>query len=916
MNIRVIQYIICFLLVNGSLYAQKNVIFGKVLDSTSEHALDKVTVAVYKLKDSALFEYQLSDTNGQFSFRNIPENRYKVVFSSTGYRTARRFITKVAEIRTDLGIILMDKIDLSLDTVIIYSEKPPVLVKDQMIEFDASAFQTPANSLVEDLLRKLPGIQIDNDGNLFFNGKKVNRITVDGRNFFGNDPKSVTRNLPANIVEKVQVKPDFDELEKNPNSTIAALGNQINISLKKEAKNVWFGKLYGTMGTSKRYEAGLSANVFKEKYQIGIFSFANNINRSNFTLQELQSLGGNSGGSHPFIRSDYASQSSFLSSNLSLFYSDELGISDSKGAAVHIGLSPSNKKSFFCQIFSLNKQRSTIQQINNRQSVGDTTIFTNSDKDESNRTQSSAVNFGGTFRNSKYLDVRYSINYANIQSINYISSDIEISNDKVGQQSIGIGEQKVDTRYKYVAQEMVLTKRFKGRDKRRLTLFESFAFQNGKKSDFSDYHNQIYIPSPMISNFYQLRLQDNQGSFSTFSITYSEPIYKSIILKYNGRIDLSRSTDVTQTFLKSMNNLYDSLDLNNEFIQNTFRFKNTMSVVSETKKRTITLGANLQFHDLKYTFSKNFNSKLNYTNLFPFVRINWKSNIVDYTIDRITPSAQYLTPIADSSNPFYVIVGNPGLIPSITQRLNFNGFGIDEKKHTFYNISLYSTLVYNDIILTRKIGSTGAQTFLPMNINGTRTGSLSLELGKDFKQNTRVTYSVKFGNSVSFVRKKIEVNDIRGNQSSVSYSPKLLAACAKSKLFDLRFSYEFNIASSKYSLPYFKSTKFKEQKWEGNLSWTPSNLVIIQSNATYRNFDVASNSNIKNILLLNFSFAHLILKEKGQIKASVFDLLNKNRGIIQYNMNNYYSVATNNSLRRYLSISFLYNFKQQSKSKS
>jgi len=285
---------------------------GKITDSSTAKPLGLATVTVFKAADTAIITYRLSTPDGEFKVPGIPfDVNCRVVISYSGYSVYRKeFIITSSQSTLDIGAIALPPDSKTLDEVLVIAERPPVVIKKDTIEFNASAFKTLPNALVEDLLKKLPGVMVDKEGNIVVNGKPVNRILVDGKTFFGDDPKMATRNLPANVIDKVQVTDDKEELMRNGDDNLNNVGKVINITLKKGVKKGWFGKIYAGGGTNDLYEAGAIANIFRDTLQLSVLGYMNNINRTGFSYSELMSAGG-----FDRIRSNSASNSTSVWNN-------------------------------------------------------------------------------------------------------------------------------------------------------------------------------------------------------------------------------------------------------------------------------------------------------------------------------------------------------------------------------------------------------------------------------------------------------------------------------------------------------------------------------------------------------------------------------------------------------------------------
>jgi hypothetical protein len=358
---------------------------GKVVDTSGKKPLGFATVTVFKAADTAIITYRLTTPDGDFKVPGIPlDFNCRVVISYSGYSVYRKdFTISPSQATIDIGTIEMTPDSKTLDEIMVIAERPPVVIKKDTIEFNASAFKTLPNALVEDLLKKLPGVMVDKEGNISVNGKAVNRITVDGKTFFGDDPKMATRNLPANLIDKIQVTDDKEELMRNGDDNINNIGKVINITFKKGVKKGWFGKLYAGGGTDGLYEAGGIANIYRDTLQLSVLGYMNNLNRPGFSYSELMQNGG-----FDRVRGNSASNSTSIWNNnggsgisingINFGGSQNFGgISTSKGAGFNLNHAPNNKKSLYLQYFrgKVNSERLTTTSLDQYKS--DTIINTN-----------------------------------------------------------------------------------------------------------------------------------------------------------------------------------------------------------------------------------------------------------------------------------------------------------------------------------------------------------------------------------------------------------------------------------------------------------------------------------------------------------------------------------------------------------
>lgn len=336
---------------------------GKLTDSAAKTPLGLATVTVFKAFDTAIITYRLSNPEGDFKIPGLPfDVKCRVVVSYSGYMGYRKeFTVRSDQPVLDLGTVYMSPASVAMQEVVIYAERPPVVIKKDTVEFNASAFKTLPNALVEDLLKKLPGVQVDKDGNIMVNGKPVNRILVDGKTFFGDDPKMASRNLPSQVIDKVQVTDDKEEMLRNGDDNANNVGKVINLTLKKGIKKSMFGKAYAGGGGGPqggRYEMGAIANIFRDTLQVSVMGYSNNLNRPGFSVTDMrqtmgisrsiETMGGNSNNNNN--TSNFGSSFSINDINFG-GESRNGGVTKSDGAGININHSPSNKQSIYGQYF-------------------------------------------------------------------------------------------------------------------------------------------------------------------------------------------------------------------------------------------------------------------------------------------------------------------------------------------------------------------------------------------------------------------------------------------------------------------------------------------------------------------------------------------------------------------------------------
>src|SRR5258706_972776 len=295
-----------FVLIATAVSAQKFTITGQLKDSVG--TLPGATIMILQQKDSSVVQFGVSNSEGRFEVKNIAQGDYLFKVSFTGYASYTQKISPRTEkgAEQDLGVIQMDPKTNQLNEVIVKGEKDPVKVKRDTIEYNASSFKVKPNANVEDLLKKLPGVEVDNSGTITAQGEQVQKVMVDGREFFGQDPKLATRNLPADAVDKVQV---YDK--KSDQTIFSGIDDgqrqkTVNLALKEEKRHAAFGNdmvggghdLIGA-GGSGRFQTSASLNRFDHGNQLSFLAMGNNVNQQNFSFGDMANFSGASTGGGP-----------------------------------------------------------------------------------------------------------------------------------------------------------------------------------------------------------------------------------------------------------------------------------------------------------------------------------------------------------------------------------------------------------------------------------------------------------------------------------------------------------------------------------------------------------------------------------------------------------------------------------------
>ncbi|MGZ3954212.1 MAG: outer membrane beta-barrel protein [Flavisolibacter sp.] len=888
---------------------------GKLTDSSARKPLGLATVTVFKSTDTTLITYRLSNPEGEFRVPGLPLNvPCRVVISYTGFDAFRKEFILTDNTPLDLGIIAMSPSSKTLDEVLVIAERPPVTVKKDTIEFNASSFKTLPTALVEDLLKKMPGIEIDGDGNISANGKKVNRILVDGKAFFGDDPKMATRNLPANVIDKVQVTPDKDEENRNTTGDLTNIGQVINLTLKKGVKKGWFGKLYGGGGTSERYEIGGIANIYRDTMQLSVLGFSNNVNRSGFSFKEVQDLGGfGRSGFNSLMVMSRGGQTGFAVNGISFGGIDQ-GIARSTGAGFNLNHAPNKRNSFFLQYFygsTKNKleQTNNTQQFFNDTSVNNRTALTN-ERTVFNHT----VSAGANLKPDSLTDINFRAGYTYSSTDENIDALVNVDNNKRGFVSRGMGNQFngfFNNRYNH---NLSLSRRSRSKKGRSLNFYNFINYNGNLQRYITESNNYYYVPDTSTGSIHQLRRQDAPSFSSNSSLSFAEPLSKRFTLRLSERHEYIKDQQDISTFFRDPSSFkYELLDYSGSsgFDREQNRLYSYAGLSYKIKKVTLNGGLAGLWQNIHNRF-KDIAEPINYSlfNFVPSASLQWKQLSANYSFNVNAPQTSYLIPVPDNTNPFAIRYGNPYLKPARQHMFYASNYNFFQGTGASYNFWLSGSLVNNDVVMSRTVQPNGVQVDRPVNANGTVQLSFGTGYGKEYKNKQKFIFSYRVSPNVNYNRRRLIVNNNQGVAKTIGYGASFNIGLNWNDRVEFRPTYSPSINQTTYTDPSFSDIKAITHYMEGELIVRVPKKLVWETNIAYRNTTQVAPGLPKTNVLWNAAVTLLMFKgDVGLLKLSVYDILNRNNNYYRYTTQNQIVDQQTNVLKRFGELSFTYNIR-------
>ena len=894
-------YSIAFLFSN-ILYGQTSL--SGVVQGESGDGLTNATVVLLNPEDSILVKFGITDLDGKFEIQDIPKKTFLVKTSYLGYQTNFQTISFKEENNPFIEIDLQEDSEL-IEEVVVKEDRIPIQIKNDTIEYDAQAFKTQPNADLEALLKKLPGVEVDRQGNLKAQGEQVGKVLVDGKEFFGDDPKIATKNLPADAVDKVQV---FDKLSEIAEFTGIDDGNEqktINISLKDDHKQGYFGKVQAGYGTKDRYEGKFNLNRFSNRSQFSLISSLNNINEQAFTINDYIKLNGglsslmNGGGTLELDGSD------------ALFFQDpDKGFTNTQNVGVNFNYDFSDKTilryNYFYNYLDKRQERnvSSINFLEDSEFVSEEAGLAKN-KQSNHRFDTKLEHSFSPFRKLSFKNnVRFTKSNNSNQSLKRTFVN---GNDLQNQNQTNFFGTSNKTQWN---SELIYKHRFKKPGRNFISSFTFFRDWNNRSSDLDAENGfpmqQMNIGDTLLQN----QIQDNDQFGIGATLKYIEPIGKKKYLELNYELEDSKSDAAKDIF-----DIYEAVATKNEGLSNAYqrRFqahKIGFNIKKNTKKVKLTLGGKFQNTTLKNEIlSEAIQFNRNYQHFLPNAQFQFDlggaENLrANYSTRIRVPSVQQLQPVINNANPLRIYIGNPTLIPAYTHQFNLSYMKFNQFSFTSFFGNINASYTSNSITETKAIDSLFRETVSPINTE------------KEF----RVSTNFNFSNPLKFIDAKIQLdanllyqngftilNNVENSTNRWINTFGVNLENRNKKWLDILVGFSLTQNSNTYSISKNFNNQFLNESYFIDLNISLSKSLRFNSKFDVQKFGGAVFNDNQNIKLWDLSLKHQILKDKrAEISFSVNDVLDQNKGINRFANLNTISNEQILSLGRYFMVGFVY----------
>lgn len=854
---------------------------GRIYDKETLEWLPLATIVCSDPLDSSKKTIRLTNNDGRFLIDSLPIKDYVLQVSFIGYNPIKLPVlhTNSSEI-INLGNIGIQRKNLFLSQVEIKSTRSPISLRKDTIELTAEYFKPKQNDYIEDLFKKLPGIQIDNNGTIRFNGVIIKDIMVNGKPLFmGEDSKIISQNILANIIDKVQIIENKDVQKKQVGINNGISNKVINITTKKNIEDIINGQVTAAVGTSQTYGSKLNLNQFKEGQQLVAIASIDNIN----------------GLLDGVIASNNGIEKKWKSG---LNYSKKL-----------------NNKLQFNSSYIIQQSKLITQQKSTRKTfLNDTSNLYNQKSNNNVKGSIHRINVQLEYQIDSLLKIsttnQFLTSTDNKSSGNeYESLDLDlniINNGKVSQNKNDNGNS--------ISSNITIEKKFK-KTGRSLNVLAGYlrGGSNGFEKNKSD--NYFYRTNgDLVSDSINTRgIYSGQNTNLFFYIDYNEPISKFGLITFSYGEDHINQPFDRKTY--SFNSLTNNYDILNGSLSTSFKYSNLQRYAKSSWNNAIgkfdyTISIAEIFSAMN-NIDKHLNEKkqIKSAGILPSVRLkldlttNNTLHLV-YFRNMNFPGLNELLPLLDNSNPLYIRKGNSELKPSKTENIELAFNSLNPTSLRFISIIFNGSLTSNQIINSQWIDTLGRQIIQPINLSASSKIGLSLYGYFPLKN---VTSNIKINTNSMYSKDLNHLNGTTGNYKTLSINQLLSYSYNYKTVFDLTLATNINYIRTQYSSAISDRNKNIRYTFilESNIT-LPANFTINSMISHEHSVGIAKSYNTNNTLI-NISISKSLLQRKqGLIKFQVFDLLNQNVKINQVTGENYVENYQTNQLRRTFLLKFSY----------
>lgn len=938
--------IVAILCINTKVYSQVFNVSGQVKDNADNSVLIGVPVTIAPAGDTNQKIGIVTDYDGNFMLPNIAVGQYTLTISYIGYEKLQKNIS-VVDADVTVGQLKLKQSSTTLKTVNITEKQTRAQQLGDTTQFNANAYKTNPDANAEDLVTKMPGITSDANG-LKVNGETVKQVYVDGKAFFGDDPNAAMKNLPAEIIDKIQV---FDKMSDQSQFTGFDDGNtnkSINIITKRGKNEGQFGKVYAGYGmgqdenTKNRYQVGGSINFFKGDRRISVLGMSNNINQQNFSTEDITgsvgaSSGQNRGGG---FRGGGRSGGGFQGGGGDFLVGQQGGIANTNSIGINYSDQWGKKIKASGSYFFNSSRNSNISEINrNYFNTGDSTLLYN----ENDTLVTNNMNHRANLRLEYTIDSNNSITLSPRLSVQNFNSHSTVTggnsilralseDDTNGEQisSIDNYNESKSNGYNF-SNNLLYQHKFK-KPRRTISLNINTSVNNKDGDGLTAYNSIFYTGLVPETNIDTLMNTNSSKSYSYgANLTYTEPIGKNgqLSVSYNPNFTNNSANKNTDSLNSSTGDIVDAPLLSNR-IDNTYTtHRGGLSYRIGDRKLNFNIGLNGQYAILEGTqyepYAYNINKE--FQNLLPNAMLNYRfsqaSNVrIFYRTSTNPPSISQLQDVVDISNPLLLKAGNPDLKQDYNHNVSVRFGNTNSKKATNFFVFANGSYVNNYIATETIIPTTdttyngialnrGSQLSRPVNLSGYYSGRAFVTYGMPLevtKSNLNLNVGYTYSHAPSLLNGQKNFSD------NSTINGGLVLGSNINENIDFTLSYNANYNMVKNTLQAQSNNNYFSHVAGAKLNLMFLKGFVFNTSLNHNLYSGLSDATFnQQFLQWNAYLGYKFPKNKAlEARISAYDILNQNKSISRNITETYYEDVSTQVLTQYFMLTLTYtlrNFK-------
>tara|TARA_R110002049_G_scaffold10476_1_gene51519 strand:+ start:1114 stop:3882 length:2769 start_codon:yes stop_codon:yes gene_type:complete len=872
---------------------------GTLITADDNVPLEAATVYLQRVKDSSLVTYTITDQKGEFTLEGTSfDPSLNLFISYIGYKTYTQNIS-LEKPEQQLGQINLQVDDNLLDEVVVKATAP-ITVKKDTLEFNVASFTTKKDANVEDLLKKLPGVEIDENGKITANGKDVSNIYVNGKPFFGDDPTITTRSLTKEMIEKVQITDTKTKAQAFTGEESDSENKTINLTIREDKNKGVFGRVSAGGGTDDRYEGAGMLNLFDNDQRISILAGGNNTNSVGFSFGEIEKMFGGSG--------------SFDSRS----FGGGSGITTSKNAGFNYADDLSKKIEISADYFYSNSHSEDKNATQRENIIPDNRYFTDSNSSSFNDTYSHRANVELEVELDSTLRIDIEPSFSASKNSRSYERDEESRDDEGVVTNESNSDSFVENIGNNFRNEFDITKRI-GSKGAFLRVGIDNEISKTTSDDFLNSQTEVYGNSPESVTRNQYTDGVEEVNRLTTNLTYRVPLKGeelSLDIRYTYFAERQNNTESTYDF----DDATQEFDDFNTALSTDYKYKNNRSVpglrLSYRKdKISVSGGGDYLFRTLENSdgLRPELSLKREFKAVEAYARFRYRfspkaSLSFRYSLDNSPPSVRQLQPFVDVSNPLNTVVGNPNLKPRNSHDFSLYANNHDYQKGVNFFTYIRADIDNNQVVSKTTIDENFVRNTTYANVDGTYSLRGGGELSRTKRIDTVKTIKVGvglFGN----LNKSINFNnDVEYASTNTSLSPSLNVTFTWKDVMEITPRYSVSFTKNKFDLEQFNTQEFKYHNLGINTA------TFLPKNFEWRNdINYNYNPNIaddfqKSAWFWNATLSYSIIDNNGMLSLKAYDLLNQNTNARRIASGNYIQDSQSTVLQQYFMLSFSWKF--------